>query len=99
MGATTIAVLVVCALAATYLYVMALCYLADLYTQRKENLKQKAEKERKEILRQALDAAEMKRKKEEQRRRQLARERKQRGIAAANRPSKQQPRRASPAGA
>ena len=97
MGATTIAVIVVCALAGTYLYVMALCYLVDLYTERKENLKQKAEKERKERLRQALDAAELKRKKEVQHRRQLTKARNQRGTVAANRPSKQLPRQASTA--
>ena len=57
MGATMIAVFVVCALAGTYLYVMALCYLADLYSQRKENLKQEAEKKRGRPVRGLYDGA------------------------------------------
>ncbi len=90
MGTTMIAVLVVCALAGTFLYVMGLCYIADLYSQHKENLKQEAEKKRKELLGQALDAVEAKRKKEELRRRQMVRDRNQRRIAAAGRVSKRQ---------
>lgn len=96
MGATTIIVVIVAALVGTYLYVMALCQLADLLAQRKENLKQQAEKKRKEALRQSLHEAEMRRKKEEGRRRQLIRARNERGIVTADRVSAQPARHTRP---
>lgn len=96
MGATTIVVVIVAALAGTYLYVMALCHLADLLAQRKEDLKQQAEIRRKEVLRQSLHEAEMRRKKEEERRRQLIRARNERGIVKAGRVSTQRARHPRP---
>ena len=96
MGATTIVVVIVAALVGTYLYVMALCHLADLLAQRKENLKQQAEIRRKEALRQAMDETEMRRKKEEERRRQLSRARNERGTVSAHRVSAQQARHPRP---
>jgi hypothetical protein len=84
MGATTIAVIVVCALAGTYLYVMGLCYLCDLYSLRKEKQKQEEEKKRKEQIKIALDHAEAKRKAEIARRKGLAKARRERGLVTAD---------------
>jgi uncharacterized protein YaiL (DUF2058 family) len=88
MGAITIAVIVLCALAGTYLYVMGLCYLCDMYTLQKEKKREAEEKRRKERIRIALDQAEAKRKAEIARRKQLAKARRERGLTTAENISK-----------
>lgn len=88
MGAMTIAVIVVCALAGTYLYVMGLCYLCDLYSLQKEKKKEAEEKKRKEHIRIALDQAAERRKAEIARRKQLMKARRERGLVSAENLSK-----------
>ena len=77
MAATTLAIIVICVLAGTYLYVMALCNLCDLYARRKQEKQEEEEKRRKKELKLARDQAEMRRKQEMERRKQLARARTQ----------------------
>ena len=79
----TIAVIVICALAGTYLYVTGLCYICDLYSLQKEKKLKREEERRKEQLHLALEQAEAKRKEEMARRKQLARARKARGNVRA----------------
>ena len=78
---------IVCAIVGTYLYVMGLCYLCDLYEAKKQRKQQEEEKRRKEELRRAVDEAEMRRKAETERRRRMADARKQRSRHAPQRPS------------
>jgi biopolymer transport protein ExbB/TolQ len=82
MGATTLAVIVICVLAGTYLYVMALCHLCDVYARRKQEKQEEEERRRKKELKLALEQVEMRRKQEMGRRKQLARARtqKQRNV-------------------
>ena len=82
MGAMTIAVIVICALAGTYLYVTGLCYICDLYSLQKAKKLKKAEERRKEQLHIALEQAEARRKEEIARRKQLARARRERGLVS-----------------
>jgi len=89
MGAMTIVVLVLCCFVLTYLYVMGLCYLCDLYSLKQEKKREEAEKRRKEELRAALDHVEMRRKEEVERRKRLAKERKERSLAAADSKSRE----------
>ena len=80
----TIAVIVICALAGTYLYVTGLCYICDLYSLQKAKKLKKDEERRKEQLRLALEQAETKRKEEIARRKQLARARRERGLVTVD---------------
>ena len=84
MGAITIAALVICSIAITYLYVMGLCYLCDLYTLSKQKKQEAAEKRRKEELRLAREQAEMKREQDMELRKQRIKARRER-VAANNR--------------
>ena len=59
-------------LAGTYFYVMALCYLCDLYEQRRLAKQRAEEKKRKERLQRAIDEAEARRQSEMERRKRLA---------------------------
>lgn len=89
---------ILCAIVGTYLYVMGLCYLCDLYELRKRKKQAEEEKRRKEELRRALDEAEMRRKTQIERRKQLARGRNQYGNNGIQRPSENPARRqATPA--
>ncbi len=96
MGAMTIVVLVLCGFVLTYLYVMGLCYLCDLYSLKQEKKREEAEKRRKKELRAALDHVEMKRKEEIERRKRLAKER---SLAAAGRKSRENGRSGTASGA
>ena len=61
----------------TYFYVMGLCYLCDLYEQKKLAKQRAEEKKRKERLHRAIEETEKKRKSETERRRRLAQARMQ----------------------
>lgn len=78
----TIAVLVVCGIAVTYLYVMGLCYLCDLYTLRQKKKQEAAERRRKAELQMARYQAEARRKQDIELRKKLAKARKNRGTSA-----------------
>ena len=95
MGAMTIAVIVVCALAGTYLYVTGLCYICDLYSLQKEKKLKKEEERHKEQLRIALEQSEARRKEEIERRKQLARAKRQRGLVTAENLSRKNSRKKS----
>jgi hypothetical protein len=75
-----IAIFALCAVVGTYLYVMGLCYLCDLYEMKRQKKQEEEEKRRKEKLHQALDEAEKKRKAEARRRALMARTPKQQRV-------------------
>jgi predicted Holliday junction resolvase-like endonuclease len=84
MRATTAVIIILCVIVSTYLYVMALCYLCDLYEQRKLAKRDVEEKKRKEELQRAIAETEMRRQSEMDRRRRAAEERRQRGPVVGN---------------
>jgi predicted Holliday junction resolvase-like endonuclease len=84
MGAISIVLIILCVIVTTYLYVMGLCYLCDVYEQRKLAKRDAEEKRRKEELQRAIAETEMRRQTEVERRKRSAEERRQRGRIAAN---------------
>lgn len=78
VGAIALSVIV-----GTYLYVMGLCYLCDLYERKKLAKKEAEEKNRREELKRVIDETEMRRKAEMERRKKLAMARRQGGLAKA----------------
>jgi hypothetical protein len=80
----TMGIIAVCALAGTYLYVMGLCYICDLYERNKQKKHQKLEKKRKEELKLTAEQAEVKRKRDlegrRERRRKMEEARRQMGF-------------------
>jgi type VI protein secretion system component VasK len=79
MRATTVVMVVLGVVVCTYLYVMGLCYLCDLYERRKLAKQDAEEKRHKEELHRAIAETEMRRQAEVQRRMKAAEERRQRG--------------------
>jgi len=84
MRAITVGIIALCALAGTYLYVMGLCYICDVYERNKQKKQQELEKKRKQELRLAVEQAELKRKRaleaRRERRRQSEEARRQMGF-------------------
>lgn len=80
----TVGIIALCGLAGSYLYVMGLCYICDVYERNKQKKQQELEKKRKEELKFAVEQAELKRKQElkarKERRRHLEKVRRQRGF-------------------
>ena len=58
----TVGIIALCGLAGSYLYVMGLCYICDVYERNKRKKQQELEKKRKEELKLATEHAELKRK-------------------------------------
>ena len=83
MRATTVMIVILGVIVCTYLYVMALCYLCDVYEKRKLVKRDAEEKRRKEELHRAITETEMRRQAEMQRRMKAAEERRQRGAITA----------------
>lgn len=83
MQATTVIVIVLGVIVVTYMYVMALCYLCDIYEKKKLAKRDAEEKRRKEELHRAIAETEMRRQAEMQRRMKAAEERRQRGTITA----------------
>ena len=83
MRATTVIFIILGVIVCTYLYVMALCYLCDIYEKRKLARRDVEEKKRKEELHRAIAETETRRQAEMQRRMKAAEERRQRGSIAA----------------
>ncbi|RJP69873.1 MAG: hypothetical protein C4532_10085 [Candidatus Abyssobacteria bacterium SURF_17] len=77
MRAMMIGVIILCASAGVYLYVMLLCHLCDVYERKKQAQRDAVERRRREDLQRALDQAEMRRRMEIERRKQLAEARRQ----------------------
>jgi predicted membrane protein len=81
-----LAIFALCAVAFTYMYVMALCYLCDMYERKKQVKQEEAEKRRKELLRQAFDQADVKRREDIERRKRLAETRRKQSIMPGRAP-------------
>jgi len=71
-------IIVLLILVSLYFYVMGLCYLCDLYEEKKRAKQRAEEKKRKERLHRAIEETEMRRKSEIERRKNLAQARMQR---------------------
>jgi len=87
MKATTLGIIALFILVGTYLYVMAMCYLCDLYDRRQNVKREEEEKRRKRELQRVIEETELRKRADLERRRRAAEERRQR-IAppqAANR--------------
>ena len=80
MGAATIGIIALFILVCTYLYVMALCYLCDVYEKKQLAKRQGQEKKRKQELQRAIEETEMRRKTELERRKRVIEERRQQAI-------------------
>ncbi len=80
MGAAAIGVIALLLLVCTYLYVMGLCYLCDLYEKKQLAKRQDEENRRKQELQRVIEETEMKRKVELERRKRLAEERRQQAL-------------------
>lgn len=68
----TVGIAILCAAVGIYLYVMGLCYLCDLYEERKQRRKEEEEQRRKEQLLQAIEETEKRKKAQVERRKRLA---------------------------
>ncbi len=83
MHVTMVMLIILGVIGCTYMYVMALCYLCDVY-ERKKLAKQDAhEQRRKEEIHRAIAETEMRRQAETKRRIKAAEERRQRSSIAA----------------
>ncbi|MBI4830644.1 MAG: hypothetical protein HY801_03630 [Candidatus Lindowbacteria bacterium] len=75
MRAMTWVVVGLCVVVATYMYVMALCYLCDLHEEKKRAKHEAEEKRRRQELQRAFEQVEMQRKHDVEQRKRLAEER------------------------
>ncbi len=83
MRAMIIVAIILGVLAGIYLYVMALCYLCDVYEQKKLAKQEAEEKRRREDLKRIIEETEMRRRAEMERRKKVAEERRRRGPIRA----------------
>ncbi len=83
----TVGVIALSVIVGTYVYVMTLCYLCDLYEQKKEKRRLAEAEKRKEELRRARTQAEMRRTQQMERRKQLAKARREKGTRGTQHPS------------